>query len=49
MPVTWYVVYDNMIWTYLNGAQVPYDQPENALDMFSRWLKNEALNEIKEI
>lgn len=21
--------------------QVPYDQPENALDMFARWLENE--------
>ncbi|KAG2226574.1 hypothetical protein INT45_005060, partial [Circinella minor] len=28
------------------GHMVPYDQPENALDFFNRWLQNKALNSI---
>ncbi|CDS04150.1 hypothetical protein LRAMOSA07105 [Lichtheimia ramosa] len=38
--------YDNL--TFLRifdaGHMVPYDQPENALDFFGRWLKDEPLN-----
>ncbi|ORZ14002.1 Alpha/Beta hydrolase protein [Absidia repens] len=30
---------------YDAGHMVPYDQPENALDFFGRWLKNEPLNQ----